>query len=191
MSSAEVLAWIGALPWGKAATVVTTTTAGLLWERWLGRTTSTPAASTLDLLVHLWQYRRWGPPVPAPVPATQGSGAPPPEVVARIEKGNPMVSSNPHARSVSVDVDGPTADVMKAITDVVDQLASGVKPQALIGAEIGVVMQLSGEVGDIPADARADPETVERAIALGMVEIGKILRAKVFAAKLGAPPSPK
>lgn len=99
-----------------------------------------------------------------------------------------MSSKNPNAIPVTLDLDKPTQDFFTAIEEALNKVASGEKLPQVAAEELGPVLQLLTEVPSIAGDYTADPDSVERAAALGLLKLKNAV-LKIRAAKL-APAAP-
>jgi len=134
-------------------------------EWWLGRTPSTPVSSFwggVFGLAHAIRMKLTGQPAKEII---MGSGS----------------------NTVSVNVNKATADILSLLNDIVSKIAAGAKPQDVAAAELGQLLAVFNEVGSLPADAKADPEAVENAVALGLIQLGKTLRTTILTPKAPAP----
>ena len=86
-------------------------------------------------------------------------------------KGEAHMPANPNARSLNVNVDGPTYDALGLIVDAVKKLAAGEKPQQVATEEIGQALAVFNEVPMIQADIALDRASVEAAVALRLADL--------------------
>ncbi len=92
-------------------------------------------------------------------------------------KGATVMPTNPNATSVCMDLDKPVTDLFNAINDALKKIQAGEKPQQVATEVVGPALQLLTELPQVAGDYAADPLSVKRAIALGLLQLEETLLA--------------